>query len=116
MGEFRTKVVGVSHTNPDGSSRQILIARYCHPGMPLIFKREPNNPVDPNTVAVWINIRFLLIFHPEVQIGYISADLAEEFAETIEASGRLQGWITDITGGTREKPIYGVNILINKEW
>jgi hypothetical protein len=115
MGEFHTKVVGVTHPNSDGSSRQATISRCCRPGMPLIFKPEPSNPADPNAVGVWVEIRCMLFFRRAVQIGYISRDLADEFSEAIAAGERIDGWISDVTGGTREKPTFGVNLLINKE-
>ena len=41
---FHTKVAGVTKRNGDGTRRQSLIARYCKPGMPVILKREPDNP------------------------------------------------------------------------
>jgi single-stranded-DNA-specific exonuclease len=82
--------------------------------MPLILKREPSNPYDANAVAVWIKARALIFFTAEVQIGYLNEELAEEMARHIDRGGKLTGSITEVTGGTYEKPTRGVNILLTK--
>jgi len=50
-GKFYSKVVGVTYDNPDGSSRQAIIAR-CRLGEQLILEAEPDNQHDPNAVKV----------------------------------------------------------------
>jgi HIRAN domain len=34
-----------------------VIRAYCRPGMPLVLRREPENPYDSNAVGVWIRTR-----------------------------------------------------------
>ena len=82
--------------------------------MPLIFKREPSNPYDADAVGVWIKARALLFFTSDVQIGYLTAHLAKEMARYIDKGGHLVGHITEVTGGTHDKPTLGVNILVTK--
>jgi len=48
---FHTKVVGVSHENDDGSSRQAII-RKCKPLEKLDLDHDEGNPHDPNAVRV----------------------------------------------------------------
>jgi hypothetical protein len=112
-GQFFSKVAGVSRKNQDGSDRQKYIRAYCKPGMPLILKREPDNPADSNAISVWIKARFLG-FDGEVQIGYLSREVAEELAPVIDGGGEVAAKISDVTGGTNEKATRGVNIQIEK--
>jgi len=111
-GTFHSKVAGVTFKNADDSSRQDYIRAYCKAGMTIILKREPNNPYDNNAVGIWIKRR--TIINSEVQIGYLNAEVAEEIADYIDKGGTVVGKIVEVTGGTREKPTFGVNILLTK--
>jgi hypothetical protein len=48
---FNTKIAGASFPNADGSSRPSIIKK-CEPMEVLRLELEPNNPVDPNAIAV----------------------------------------------------------------
>lgn len=48
---FDTKIAGASFPNADGSSRPSIIKK-CEPMEVLRLELEPNNPVDPNAIAV----------------------------------------------------------------
>lgn len=48
---FNTKIAGASFPNVDGSSRPSIIEK-CEPMEVLRLELEPNNPVDPNAIAV----------------------------------------------------------------
>ena len=109
---FHSKVAGVSAKNADGYPRQKYILAFCKAGVPLILKREPDNPHDANAVAVSIKARTLIVFSAEVQIGYLNADVASEIAPYIDSGGTVRAEITEVTGGTDEKPTLGVNILL----
>jgi hypothetical protein len=109
VGEFYSKIVGVTQANPDGSDRQSYIRTFCRPGMLLIFRREPSNPHDPNAIGVWIRARAFIFFVSEVQIGYLKSELAEELAPKIDLARPLFGRIANITG---RDPL-GVNILLS---
>lgn len=83
--------------------------------MPVLLKREQNNPHDPNAVGVWIVARALIFFTDEAQIGYLPAGhVADEIAGHIDRGGGVHAEIADITGGERGKPTLGVNLLIRK--
>lgn len=101
--QIRTKVVGVTHRNGDGSDRQVIIARYCRAGTPLRLVREPRNSHDPNAVAVFVGKR---------QIGYISASLASDVARMLDAGATAEAVVTAVTGGGRGEN-HGVNIQID---
>jgi hypothetical protein len=62
------RVVGVTHKNRDGSDRQRIL-KSSRPGMRVTIAREPDNPVDPNAVAVRIA--------GGQQIGYLAAEVAQ---------------------------------------
>lgn len=97
---FFSKVSGVSYPNPDGSSRQEIIKKYCQPGRRLLLIKEPENKYDPNAIAIYIEVG-----PKKYQIGYVSAaanrDLhIEDYIVTIK----------NITGGTKEQETIGVNL------
>lgn len=108
-----TKVAGVTFSNSDGAWRQNLIREFGKSGKRLIFKREPRNPADPNAVAVWLPVRSLF-FPKAFQIGYLNHHLAPEVARFMDTGGSLEGIIAEVTGGTREKPTLGVNMILTK--
>lgn len=108
-GTFHSKVAGVTFRNDDGSDRQDYIRSYCRPGSDIILKREPDNPYDSNAVAVWVKGNVLA---SEVQIGYLKAEVAEEIADYMDGGGVVEAQITEVTGGTRDKPTFGVNISL----
>ena len=100
---FYSKVAGVSHKNPDGTSRQAAL-RGSWEDRPLILKREPNNPHDPSTIAV---------FTEDVeQLGYINSDLAEDLAPQMDRGVNISAAISEITGGDKNRKTLGCNILI----
>jgi len=77
---FYTKVVGVTHLNPNGSSRQEII-RNCEVGERLQLVREPENPHDPSAIKV--------CRESGEQLGYISADLAYRMADEIDGGDKF---------------------------
>ena len=103
---FYSRIAGVSYKNRDGSSRQAIIRR-CRIGEPLRFQCEPDNPVDPKPVAI-------LRANGE-QVGYLEARTASELHREIASGELIPCYITDLTGGTRDKPTRGVNIYIGGE-
>jgi hypothetical protein len=113
-GSFYSKVAGVTVPNANGRSRQDYIRAFCKPHMRLILRRETDNPKDKNAIAVWVKARVFFLFSHEVQIGYLSAEVASEIAPFIDNGGEVTGEIAEVTGGSREKPTLGVNIRITK--
>ncbi len=67
-------------------NRATIIRRYCHDGMVAVLKREPNNPYNPNAIAVYIEVPrlFGLLARVLHQIGCIKAAAAKGLAKRIE--------------------------------
>lgn len=102
--DFDSKVVGVTRHNHDGSDRQV-IAGECRAGEELTLRREPDNAQDANAVAV---------FRANGdQVGYLSASVAEQLAPLLDARAPITAVVSEVTGGTEEKPTLGVNIRIH---
>lgn len=72
---YESKVVGVSHTNADGTSRQAIIKKEVAEDDDLYLELEPDNEFDPNAVKV--------LSKNKNQIGYLKSDLAEKVKPAI---------------------------------
>lgn len=85
---YETRVAGVSFDN-----RQQLVARLKH-GEPIQLIREPNNPHDPNAIAVKRGTG--------EQLGYVPAYLAAELAQEIDRRGihEIPATITGVWGAS----------------
>lgn len=105
--EFYSKIAGVSFRNDDGADRQNLIRAYARPGLILVLKREPGNRFSPDgtTIGIWLS-------SPKVQIGYINDEVSLKLAPILDGGGSVIASITEITGGTNDKPTTGVNLRI----
>src|SRR4051794_1684691 len=102
MKHFHSKIVGVTKKNDDGSNRQKLLPG-CRPAMVLTLDHEEGNRFDPNAVRV---------LRPDgKQLGYLSAELAEEVVKKSKTGFRYQCFAKDLTGGG-EGESYGMNILL----
>lgn len=106
--DFHTKIVGVSHPNPDGTSRQDLIEELedlvaQQGSVTLTLMREALNPHDTHAVAV---------LDPKGrQLGYLAAKVAEGVAPLMDSHVQLRSCVASITGGGLTMN-YGVNIRI----
>lgn len=94
-------LVGESHRNEDGSSRQDELA-VCSEGEPVQLERQPNNTRDKNAV--------LVRSARGIGIGYISRDDAW-IASLMDAGIPIRGVINEIQGGDGRK-LYGCIIRI----
>jgi hypothetical protein len=97
-----TKVVGVTRTNADGTRRQD-VARRCRPGDAVILRHEPDNPADPNAIAV--------LRDSGEQIGYLRRALAKDLVLASAAGHRCGAVVTQVTGGGPFR-YSGVNLVI----
>lgn len=86
------KVVGTTHENPDGTSRQEII-KHLTKFSKITLVREPNNEYDKNAVAVYANGK---------QIGYLSAAYAQSFAPKLDAKRRFEV-LVDTIGSRKSK-------------
>lgn len=111
MRVIKTKVAGVTHINSDGKERQEIIKKFGRKGLYLYFKREKDNPFDENAISIWIKPKGLFSSEAD-QIGYIKKELAPKISQRLAKGEKIEGRITEITGGKRGKPTYGVNIEI----
>lgn len=83
--------------------RQELIKKLVC-GESLGVVREPNNAYDRNAVA---------IYSVDGQIGYLSTDLAIQFAPLLDRNADVKITVSEVTG--RDKENLGVNIKIQAE-
>ena len=97
---FPTKVMGVSF-----EGRQDLVAGLL-PGLELELKRQPDNPVDSNAIAV---------HYGALQIGFLRKQIAKHLAPLIDGGMRYRARIEHVTGG-RDGKNYGVNIRVEREF
>ena len=87
---FQAKVVGVCYPNPDGSSR-IGVVRAMRVRELVRLEHRPDNPVDPNAVAV-------LRLGDGRQLGYLRAVLAKEVVAAARRGTRYLALVSKITG------------------
>jgi single-stranded-DNA-specific exonuclease len=96
---FPTKIVGVSF-----EGRQNVAAGLT-PGHELELKRQPDNPVDCNAIA---------IYYGALQLGFLRKQIAKHLAPLIDGGIRYTARIEHVTGGKDGKN-YGVNIRVERD-
>ncbi|MEE1877824.1 HIRAN domain-containing protein [Altererythrobacter litoralis] len=95
-------IVGESYDTKDGTPRQNVLAR-VDPGDRVTLEREPDNPRDPNAVAVvWKGY----------DIGYLPREDASTLASALDAGREHVAQVHEIKGGMPYYPSYGVRISI----
>ncbi len=99
MQTLYSKISGVTRTNPDGSDRQEIIDALTYSGQPLFLLREPNQ-YSHNNIGVYVAF----------QIGYVNPELADELAPLLDEGVPIEAQITEITGGSQDKPTRGINV------
>ena len=103
MPVYTVGIVGESHDNSDGSSRQLEIDQ-CKPGELVLIYPEPGNQYDRNALKV--------MSKRGVQIGYIGRDNNEWIGERLRKEAKLTSFIYRIAGGTFTKPHLGVVLAL----
>jgi hypothetical protein len=91
---FRFRIAGVSHSNRDGSSRQVKLARLRSAddsARELELVHETDNPYDANAVAI--------IDRSIGQLGYVPRDLAARVARRLDRGEKLVGRLRSFVGG-----------------
>lgn len=92
---FRTKVVGVTFQNPDGTNRQDIISK-CKVGEHVFLKRDYENSYDQYAIAI--------LRKTGEQIGFIARDVAfrhegmNDLAPHIDQGGEVTAKIADFIG------------------
>ena len=98
--EFNTKLAGVSF-----EGRQDIAAG-LREGTRLELRRVPENPHDPNAIAV---------FYGALQIGFLNRAMAKQLAPLIDGEGRRYAAdVTAVTGGKKGRS-YGVNVRVRRD-
>lgn len=85
---MRAVVRETYYPNPDGSARAHIIRKYCKVGSRIEIEPEPDNPKDPNSVAVYLLVGRLLLTR-RFQIGYLKAATAEHFKSGPKRLGKV---------------------------
>lgn len=88
-----------------GESRYQSALLWCDPGMPVQLVREPDNPHDPNAIAVRSGTDTL---------GYIAAGEAMELAPLLDAGDKPLARVHEIRGCVPDYPTIGCRIAL--EW
>ena len=99
--------------NSDGSSRDQIIREHCYTGMPIVLRREPDNPVDANAVAVCIEVRGWFRGKSLKQIGYIKAGTAKSLSKRIDRGDPVPAHI-DYLNASPERNVPVVALAL--EW
>lgn len=92
------------HSKIAGASNYQDAIKHCKAGERLWLVREPNNPYDRNAISVWNQGKEL--------IGYIGKDLAADLAGQMDRGQWIEVTVSELTGGTPDKPHVGCNIHI----
>ncbi len=105
--KFKTKVVGVTFDNLDGSSRQAAISR-VKPENRLQLAWNPSDPHDSNAILVF-GKGTMSHLEGDTCIGHLKADLAADVVDWINSDDivGIYAEVSKILGGTEESPTYG---------
>ncbi len=76
-------------------NRPSIIRQYCKNGLDVVLKREPDNPHDPNAIAVLIEAPrlFGLLGRSLRKIGYVKASAAKSLAKRMDEGLLIQARI-----------------------
>lgn len=108
-----SKIVGVTYDDPrSGLNRQKIIRTFVKPGSQLEARLESDNEFDPNAVALWFSKR-VLFQKSEYHLGYMTKTINERMAGLLREGRKLDIRVKELTGGTKEEPSIGVNIVIS---
>ena len=104
----QSSAVGVSHNNPDGSSRQQVIRRLSI-GNYVHLEREPHCPYDANAIQCWSVSRDESGI-PEECFGYLKKEIALEIAPEMDRGIRWGAIVGDLPGRTTK----GVVLMLGR--
>ncbi len=100
-------VAGINKEALSGAHRQDIIAKLKE-GEPIFLVREPNNPHDPNAVA--------LFTEGDRDIGYLPRDWAAEIAERLDAGSPVTAKVAAVEPFETEQglSLLGVRLEVTK--
>lgn len=96
-------VEGEAQVNADGVNRQYELLR-CEPGEAVTLRRDPRNPLDPNTV--------LVISARGVPIGRLTSQYAAMLAPLLDRDRPYRARLHCLRGGVPDYPNYGARISV----
>ena len=97
------KIAGVSFPNDDGSERQTII-RNCTAGEQLLLEHDRNNSYSIYATKI--------LRTNGQQLGHAPEYLAQRIVDRLEDGFHVTSLITQLTGGTHDRPTRGVNVLV----
>lgn len=98
-----SKVAGVTFPNEDDTERQAIL-KLCTPGEDLILQ---NDAYQEDGVFATKILRM-----DGQQLGHATEYLAEKIASQLEDGYNVVGTLTEVTGGTADKPTLGANFVV----
>ncbi len=110
--QFKTKIVGVTYDNIDGSSRQDAIRR-ARRGQRIQLAWNPADPYDANAGLVFCEGSMEYLEMDDC-MGHIKADLAADIVEWVKTDKykSIYAEVADVLGGSRKFPTLGCLIEI----
>lgn len=116
MPKIRSKIRGLTYPDPStGEPRQTVVKKFVRPGMKLIPIYEPDNPHGSNAIGLWLYRPLPDGKTVQHHLGYIGSDLSSTVGPILRSGQPMTITVTEITGGNKEQPTRGVNILIEYE-
>jgi len=91
-----------------GTSRRQKWVWHLENDTPVYLEREPQNPYDPNAIAVYAEIPH----HGHKQIGYIPREIAADIAPYLDQGYTSSARIIALFGGEPGKPTRGLALSI----
>lgn len=109
-----TDVVGVTHSNADGRSRQQVIRDLCRKHERVELVRQPSDLQETAVIAVYVKRAGVLDKRRE-QIGYLNAELGKKLSSVMDEGGVVIARIADVLGGSPVQPALGVRLVITTQ-
>lgn len=110
--EIKTKISGVTFPDPaSGLNRQEVIGRFVRPGTRLELRLETNEHAEGN-IAVGVWMKRGCVRRREFHVGYLNEQRKREFQPALAKGVGYTATVLDVTGGTKQEPTRGVNVVI----
>lgn len=104
MEVIHSKVYGISHKNKDGSERQTS-ASNCYKGELLDLNIEWNEEYQEKALKVFTS--------KGKQTGFKRHEFAQDLLGYLEDGYLFEVYVSEVTGGSKDKPTLGININIH---
>lgn len=104
--DFSLPACGEQFENEDGSSRQAELAR-CQPGDWLDLVREPNNPHDPQAVAIFSE--------RGIRVGYLRRQYASVWGSKIDRGMTIAAIVERVKGASLPGSPLGLVMRVNAD-